>query len=262
MPCSGLSATPERWRRSPPVDARARTAPGAPRAAAGDPSRCLLVGAGNSTANSSPPSRATVSPPAEALVRRRPTCCSNPSPDRWPSVSLISLKRSRSISSRASGDPCAGMPNGHVESVAQKYPIGQSGKGIVQRLIGDRLFARVCAPVMSMKLETTCYRRVASARGTALPCTTTFWPSGRTMHVVKLRAASRVFAGDGHAALGRRRSTPARRRRATTRLRCDRASARWIRPNTSSATELACRIGRAASWIMMPQAMASYVLRS
>ena len=56
---------------------------------------------GSSTANSSPPSRAITPPAGRAVWMRGPIRHSSVSPAWWPSVSLISLKRSRSISSTA-----------------------------------------------------------------------------------------------------------------------------------------------------------------
>ena len=53
---------------------------------------------GSSTPNSSPPRRATVSLSPSDCSRRRATSSSRRSPAWWPSVSLISLKWSRSIS--------------------------------------------------------------------------------------------------------------------------------------------------------------------
>ena len=57
---------------------------------------------GSSRPNSSPPSRATVSDSRSAASRRCPTSISSASPAAWPSESLISLKRSRSITTTAS----------------------------------------------------------------------------------------------------------------------------------------------------------------
>src|SRR5919199_9407 len=56
---------------------------------------------GSSTANSSPPSRATLSLSRSSVRSRGPTPCSTTSPLWCPSVSLISLNRSRSMSSTA-----------------------------------------------------------------------------------------------------------------------------------------------------------------
>ncbi len=51
---------------------------------------------GTTIANSSPPSRATVARPLLARTRHSATSHSSRSPVSWPSVSLTSLKRSRS----------------------------------------------------------------------------------------------------------------------------------------------------------------------
>src|SRR5664280_346318 len=63
------------------------------------------VMSGSSTANSSPPRRATASTSRNTAVSRGPTWVSSRSPQWWPKVSLISLNRSRSISSRAAVVP-------------------------------------------------------------------------------------------------------------------------------------------------------------
>ncbi len=54
-----------------------------------------------SRVNSSPPSRATVSPARRQLSSRRAICTSSSSPARWPRLSFTSLKRSRSRKSTA-----------------------------------------------------------------------------------------------------------------------------------------------------------------
>ena len=59
-------------------------------------------------ANSSPPSRPTVSSARMTLDRRAPTSRSKSSPTPWPSVSLTSLKSSRSTNRTAS--PIPGLP--------------------------------------------------------------------------------------------------------------------------------------------------------
>ena len=77
---------------------RCRPARAGPRGS-GSPSRARPSASGRSartTPNSSPPSRATVSPSRTASCRRGPSRCSRRSPVWWPSVSLISLNRSRS----------------------------------------------------------------------------------------------------------------------------------------------------------------------
>src|SRR5664280_1357258 len=63
------------------------------------------VMSGSSTANSSPPRRATVSTSRNTAVSRGPTWVSSRSQQWGPKVSLISLNRSRSISSRAAVVP-------------------------------------------------------------------------------------------------------------------------------------------------------------
>jgi len=54
---------------------------------------------GSTTANSSPPSRATVSPARRQCCMRVPIARSSSSPEPWPSVSFTRLKRSRSTKS-------------------------------------------------------------------------------------------------------------------------------------------------------------------
>ena len=64
--------------------------------------RAGSLSSGNNKANSSPPRRHSMlaSSPSSAFSRG-PICCSNRSPMWWPSVSLMSLNRSRSNSSSA-----------------------------------------------------------------------------------------------------------------------------------------------------------------
>ena len=60
---------------------------------------------GSNIANSSPPRRATSSPSRSTVRRRLPTRSITRSPLKWPSESLISLNRSRSISNTATMPP-------------------------------------------------------------------------------------------------------------------------------------------------------------
>mmetsp|Transcript_41310 Transcript_41310/g.100812 ORF Transcript_41310/g.100812 Transcript_41310/m.100812 type:complete len:213 (+) Transcript_41310:2-640(+) len=60
---------------------------------------------GSSTANSSPPTRATESSLRKLLASRPPTAWSTASPAAWPSVSLIRLKWSRSSATMAWPSP-------------------------------------------------------------------------------------------------------------------------------------------------------------
>ena len=64
-----------------------------------------LVGPSMTTTNSSPPRRATVSRRRTAPFRRTATSWSSLSPVEWPMESLMSLKRSRSMSSTAISSP-------------------------------------------------------------------------------------------------------------------------------------------------------------
>ena len=102
---------------------------------------------GSSTANSSPPSRATVSPGRTARSRRRATTSSSWSPAGWPRVSLTSLNRSRS--SRNSAIPAAlaaRVVERRLDPALQQDPVGQVGEGVVQRLplLGARDRRRSC----------------------------------------------------------------------------------------------------------------------
>ena len=104
-PCSGNIAMPtlartsrvRPWERNGSSIAR-------PSASATTSASSTVVPTGSSTANSSPPTRATRSAPGTAASRRGPISRSRRSPAAWPSVSLSSLKWSRSISSSASLD--------------------------------------------------------------------------------------------------------------------------------------------------------------
>ncbi len=74
--------------------------------------RCprLLVQPSSPTANSSPPSRATTASLGALRDRRSATIRSKASPVWWPSVSLMSLKRSRSSRMIVAGEPEASGP--------------------------------------------------------------------------------------------------------------------------------------------------------
>ena len=118
-----------RWPRPRRRSPRARAARRSPRArgslasiAASGPSTSVI-----STANSSPPSRATESPARSVSVRRAPTVHSSRSPLWWPSVSLISLKRSRSIISTASCASRAASLIALVDAVVEEHAVRQFG---------------------------------------------------------------------------------------------------------------------------------------
>ena len=90
---------------------------------------------GSSTANSSPPSRATTSPGRTLWVSRWPTICSSRSPTGWPRVSLTSLNRRgragagrRRSSSRDLGERLLGARGSDLA-------VGQPGELVVHRLV-------------------------------------------------------------------------------------------------------------------------------
>ena len=74
---------------------------------------------------------------------RRPRCSST-SPWWWPSVSLTSLKRSRSMSITAR-PPLRPLGGAHalLDAVAEQHAVRQPGERVVERLVllGDRLAA-------------------------------------------------------------------------------------------------------------------------
>ena len=73
------------------------------------------------TANSSPPSRASVSSSRSSSFSRGPIWRSTSSPAWWPSVSLSSLKPSRSINSSASSLPFAPLDSIAACSVSTRW---------------------------------------------------------------------------------------------------------------------------------------------
>ena len=100
--------------------------------------------------NSSPPSRATVSVSRSISARRSETEISRWSPTAWPRLSLIALKRSRSMNSSAIGPLRAAQPRDRLaRAVHQQQPVRQLRERVVQRLalephaVGDVLGGRV-----------------------------------------------------------------------------------------------------------------------
>ena len=94
------------------------------------------------TVNSSPPSRATVSPGRSALPIRAATACSSSSPAWWPSESLTSLKRSRSRKSTAErprGPGAAGAAQRPAEAVEEERAVGEPGERVVERVVAEPL---------------------------------------------------------------------------------------------------------------------------
>ena len=88
-------------------------------------------------ANSSPPSRATVSPARTQSRRRSAVRCSSSSPAPWPSVSLTFLNPSRSISTAdGARRPVAGVH--HLGQPPQEQrPVRQAGQRVVKRLVTE-----------------------------------------------------------------------------------------------------------------------------
>ena len=100
------------------------------------------------TANSSPPSRATVSDSRTSICRRWPISRSTASPIRCPIVSLISLKPSRSMMSTESGWRVRkGIGHRHLEAILKQRPVRQVRQAVVVGEVADALFGlRALAP--------------------------------------------------------------------------------------------------------------------
>ena len=88
----------------------------------------------STTANSSPPSRASVSPGRSASCRRGPIWRRTSSPAWWPSVSLSSLKPSRSISSSATSPSASAIAS--PSRCQQMAAVAEPGQ-----VVGDGLAA-------------------------------------------------------------------------------------------------------------------------
>ena len=91
-------------------------------------------------ANSSPPSRAIVSASRSVARRRGAASTRSRSPLAWPSVSLISLKRSRSITITATPASSRCGATDHLsDAILEQDTVGQLGERIVQRLVAVEL---------------------------------------------------------------------------------------------------------------------------
>jgi hypothetical protein len=96
---------------------------------------------GARTANSSPPRRAARAAGRTARAMRSAASRSSSSPGSWPSVSLSSLKPSRSHSSSAADPPALACGR---EPAHQRAPIGESGQVVGQSLApGQREVAQL-----------------------------------------------------------------------------------------------------------------------
>ena len=106
---SAVGGARRSWRRSPAGARRPGT--GRRRAWRARPATSSAAGgsqSGSRTTNSSPPRRASVASLRSCVASAgRPTAVSSTSPTWWPRVSLTSLKRSRSMSTTATGEPAA-----------------------------------------------------------------------------------------------------------------------------------------------------------
>ena len=133
-PCSGASAMP----------ALAVTASVSPSISIGRDSSALSsltmamarsasVTSAMTRANSSPPRRATVACSPTARSRRSETSQRRRSPMAWPSVSLTSLKRSRS--SRTMATPPL-LVEGVRRPGEEQHAVGEPGEHVVGRLVG------------------------------------------------------------------------------------------------------------------------------
>ncbi len=93
--------------------------------------------------NSSPPSRATVSPLATQERSRSATSCSSMSPFWWPSVSLSTLKLSRSMNISAPFARSGRIGQRGVQPVHQQLAVGQLGQRVVEGQVLDLLFGEL-----------------------------------------------------------------------------------------------------------------------
>ena len=132
---AGSSVTPE-CRSGCRMDAAIRRA-----AAVASSGECSP---GIRTANSSPPSRATVSSSRSCSPIRRATSSRTASPAWWPRVSLMSLKRSRSMTSTAVVGALAARERQRLAgALGEEVAVGKAGQCVTrgQLAVGDRLAA-------------------------------------------------------------------------------------------------------------------------
>ena len=121
-------------------DANGQRAPPRPRAprSAGRPRDHRR--SSTSTANSSPPSRAAVSPRARNEAAAASSSTSSWSPVAWPKLSLTFLKSSRSMNSTVTGRAAA--PRAHervLQPLREQHAVGEVGERVVERLVGEAL---------------------------------------------------------------------------------------------------------------------------
>ena len=214
-----------RWRRCgrgcrrPRRSARARRAGAAPAVLAEASSPGWRM-----TANSSPPRRASVSSSRRSSLRRGPIWRSTSSPAWWPSVSLSSLKPSRSIRSSASSSSRSvrGRDRG-VQRVDEVAAVAEAGEvvGAAPASGVSRRRSITVRPARAMPVSTV---TVASAIATASIVVNCPTVSSVSATVAKVRIAVRTTGLNSGPGLGRRLADPRgrahgerRRARRTTR---------------------------------------------
>ena len=109
-------------------------------------------------ANSSPPRRATTSLPSSTRAMRLPDSTSISSPEAWPTLSLTSLKRSRSRNSTANGkasDSCMRVDRS-IHAFQQMGAVRQSGQLVVHRLVGELLLGAQPLADLRAQLAVAC----------------------------------------------------------------------------------------------------------
>ena len=123
--------------RRPPAAARARSAPPAPPAPARrSPRPPRRRRPGRISTNSSPPSRPTTSPSRTTERSRSAAAASTRSPSAWPSVSLMTLKWSRSISTTATLGP---PRERRAQPLVAGAVVEQPGQPVALDLLAQRL---------------------------------------------------------------------------------------------------------------------------
>ena len=171
-----------------------------------------VVPSGSRTANSSPPTRATSSASGTPASRRGPISRRSRSPAWWPSVSLSSLKWSRSISSSASLVLAArAAVGGLVEAGEQLRRLARPGQRVVHRVVlalgGERA---------QLVLELAAVGRVAHVEHEAVDARVVQAVGGDDVEVavaaVAVGEAQRQVAARGRAGRRPRRSSRRARR--------------------------------------------------
>ena len=154
-------------------------------------------------ANSSPPSRATVSTPRTTRCKRSVTAQSSASPTGWPSESLTLLKRSRSRNMTASLSPRAERL---LHLVAEQHAVRQIGERVVPRhvhdlgfglaALGDVLVGRDPAAVRGRAVETRHHAAVDELVASAVRCALSLMSCARSANNCVHGLVGVIAAGD------------------------------------------------------------------